>query len=112
MPDSEFVMTYPCFFVRDERGTPDVVQFDDLLCACLFTDANTVQTFYHNKHGRSDVWLKICVMKSAAELLHVLKEWQPQFREHGILSIAFDVSPGRRPMHIRYVDLMDDLQRH
>lgn len=108
--DSEFLMTYPCYFVRDKRGSPDVVQFEEKLYACLFTDTHTVQTFYQDKHGKSDVWLKICVMKSAADLLVVLKEWQPSFQRCGVFSIVFDFSPGKRPMHTSYASLIQALQ--
>lgn len=111
MSDSEFVMTYPCFFVVNEHGAPDIVQIDDALCVCLFTDSDTVQGFHQDKYGTTDAGPKVFVMKSPADLIHMLREWQTVFEHDGIRFVAFDVTPQKNPMYAPYVDLIAELEK-
>lgn len=38
MPNVDFEMTYPCYFLHNAAGNPEVVQVDGNTCLCLFTD--------------------------------------------------------------------------
>lgn len=106
MSDTDFVMTYPCFFLLNEHGAPDIVQIDDALCVCLFTDSDTVQGFFQDKYGKTDAGPKVLVMKSPADLVYMLKQWQAVFEHDGIHCVAFDVGPKKHPMYGRYEDLI------
>jgi hypothetical protein len=96
---SDFVMTYPAFFLLNEHDTPEIVDIDDNICLCLFTDVDLLQSFYREKHGKGDEHVQVIAAHSRAELLQILKEWQPIFATDGIRFVGFDVSPWRRPMY-------------
>lgn len=42
---SDFVVTYPAFFLLNDHDAPEIVEIDGKLCVCLFTDVDLVQTF-------------------------------------------------------------------
>lgn len=96
---SDFVMTYPAFFLLNEHDAPDLVEIDGRLCVCLFTDVDLVQTFYRDKYGKGHEHAQVIVAKSRTELLQIVKQWQPVFEHDAIRFVAFDVSPRRRPMY-------------
>jgi len=75
MPDSDFVMMNPAFFLVNEHEAPDIVEIDGQLCVCFFTDVDLVQTFYRDKYGKGHEHAQLIVMKSRPELLQTLKQW-------------------------------------
>ncbi|MCE9607908.1 MAG: hypothetical protein K8U03_23740 [Planctomycetia bacterium] len=96
---SDFVMTYPAFFLLNEHDAPELVEIDGKLCVCLFTDTDLVATFYRDMHDHGATQAHLIAAHSRVELLQILGQWRPVFESDGIRFVAFDVSPRRRPMY-------------
>jgi hypothetical protein len=113
MSDAEFVMTYPCYFPLTDEGNPVLVQIDDALCICLFTDRRLLEAFHREKHrGKDKRTVKMIAMKSATELLAFLRNSESEFAKEGCGFVAIDVSPGKPLMYCAYAELMAEIAKH
>lgn len=116
MSDSEFVMTYPCYFPLTKEGNPELVHIDDALCVCLFTDKTLVQAFHNQKHpddgtGKKRPAARVVAMKSRRELLEFLRHSQADFERAGCGFVAIDVGPGKPLMYCAYAELIAEIEK-
>ena len=94
MPDVEFEMTYPCFFIMRENGTPETVHSEGDHCICLFTDRDLGESFFRGTYGDEFVTKTVNVlgMANQNDLVEYLTRVQSQSE---IDHVAIDASPGK-----------------
>lgn len=111
MPEVDFVMTYPCYFLLTEAGNPEAVVIDGEQCLCLFTDSDLLEPFYKEKYRESIAprQVRTWTMSNRLELLSTLKDFQTQLAP-GVVHVAIDASPRKRTIYVRFNELIKDLE--
>jgi hypothetical protein len=111
MPEFDFVMTYPCYFLLTKHSNPETVIVDENLCLCLFTDIHLVEQFYHEKYGNDGFTLEIetCTIPDCATLTQILRECQSELAQQGCTSIAIDASRHRMVGYFSLDDFMGEV---
>src|SRR5689334_21843353 len=112
MPDVDFVMPYPCYFLLDKLSNPEFVIVGELRCLCLFTDKDLVERFYKEKYGANFATREIsaATMPTAAILIETMKKWQEQLALEGCMHVAIDPGGGKQVMYVTIVELLDHLE--
>ena len=113
MPDIDFVMTYPCYFLLTQAGNPEALLVDGNKCVCLFTDRDLVESFYKDKYGDDFVSRTIeaftCNCKDA--LLNTLREWEQQLAARGVSWLALDATPRKMVGTVRIHEFVEEIER-
>jgi len=113
MPDIDFVMTYPCYFLLTEGGNPESVTSEGDRCVCLFTDRDLVESFYKEKYGdnfRSRA-INVLTFESKEALINTLCAWEPQLSAQDVSCVAIDATPGRLVGRVLIRDFLDEIKR-
>jgi hypothetical protein len=92
MADTEFVLTYPCFFLLSQRGQFTTVLVEERRSVALFTDEGLVRRFcqLQAEHGPDSTSLDVikCIMEQG--LVGILIENETAWAQHQILHLAID----------------------
>lgn len=112
MPEVDFLMTYPCYFLLTEKENPESVVIDGERCICLFTDIHLVEPFYKDKHGDNFATRQIqtWTMTERIGLLKTLKDWQPELAPQNVTHVAIDATPGKQTSYVTIAELIEDLE--
>ena len=110
MPDIDFVMTYPCFFLLNENGNPESVIIDGLYCLCLFTDFDLVESFYKSKYGNHFVTKEIDALRcdDRGKLVSFLREEKSNLAEQNVQHLAIDTTPGKMTMCVDIQEFINE----
>lgn len=113
MPEVDFVMTYPCYFLHNASGNPEVVTIDGNACLCLFTDQDLVERFYKHHYGTNYVTRTIETSRvdTQPNLIALLKAWKAEYGEQGCRHIAIDATPNRQVGYVEFGELIAELVR-
>ncbi len=113
MPDVDFAMSYPCFFLLTERGNPESVISDGDHCICLFTDRDNGEKFYKGHYGDNFVTrtVEVIEMPNRLRLLARLRELEPQLAVQNVCHVAIDPTPGKFIARVTFAELMGHLDK-
>ena len=97
MPNVEFAMTYPCYFLLTGSGNPESIISEGDRCLCLFTDRDLAESFYKEKYGDNfaSPAVDVIAFHSAEALVNTLENWTSQLNAQGVRHLAIDATPGR-----------------
>jgi hypothetical protein len=113
-----FLRTYPCYFVVNAEGWPDVIRIGDEKAICLFTDLDVAEAYCKAKRnawrdqGESDVRdFNIIGFEYAEVLLATLHKNATKYTEHGVHHVAIDPTPGKRSVRLALDEFLADLEQ-
>ena len=97
MPDVDFAMAYPCYFLLTETGNPEHVTSDGNRVNCILTDRDLAESFYKDKYGDNFTSRAINVDRcdSKEALINTLRDWEPQLADQHVFYLAVNATPGR-----------------
>ena len=95
MPEIDFAMTYPCYFLLKQNGEPDWIVSESGCCICLFTDWHLAETFYKDRYGVDLATRPTAVMifENQKNLTTTLAQSERQLAETGLRHLAIDATP-------------------
>jgi hypothetical protein len=113
MPDVDFAMTYPCYFLLTGAGNPESVTFEGDRCICMFTDRDLVESFYKGTYGDNftsrTIEVLTCDCKEA--LINTLCSWKPQLTAQDVFYLAIDATPGRLVGRVLIREFVHEIER-
>lgn len=113
MPDIDFVMTYPCYFLLTAEGNLTTIIIDSNTCLCLFTDNDILKTFYREKFGSSTEDREISVVECLGYdgLIETLKEHEAELALHNVFHLAIDPTLGKMVGYVLIREFIEQLVR-
>jgi len=86
---------YPCFFLLNENGNPEIAEIDGKLALCVFTDQDTIDAFYKQKYGVEFETraVKLHRFSNRSQLVGMLTEAERRLARQRCLHLAFDPVP-------------------
>jgi hypothetical protein len=95
--ETQFAITYPCFFVVSPDGASELVEIDGIICLSLFIHPKQAMQFCRDKYGADcDAnTVKVWELTSQEALLRFLRQLQPQLVDQDCRHLAIDVQPNQ-----------------
>jgi hypothetical protein len=112
MPDIDFAMSYPCYFLeRDDGGLEDVL-IDGKHCLCLFTDDDILKSFYKAKHGVSPLDRTITTIECQDydQLMACLDGFEEDFAKPNCNFLAIDPTAGKMAGYVEIGEFKRELK--
>jgi hypothetical protein len=116
MPEDEFKLTYPCYFLYGTDGESLICNpIANHQCLCLFTSPETVQRFQQAKnlymHGPEhvDLQVPVYVIEDYEMLIGGLKHSEADLAKSGIRHISIDPVPGQPTMYVEIREFISEL---
>lgn len=112
MPDVDFVMTFPCYFLQTERGNIESVVVNGDTCICLFTDSDILETWYQEKYSANFIPRTADVVKilNIGELRGTLEEIHPQLVAQDVYHLVIDPTPGKLVGQVTIREFLDHVR--
>jgi len=111
LPDVDFAMPYPCYFLMTKKRKIEQLVSEGEKCICLFTDHDTLECWYQEKYGANFTTRTVEVVECVAreQLICLLKGIRPQMVANEIEHIAIDPTPGKLVGRVTIDELLNHL---
>jgi|SRR5579863_807785 len=113
MPEVDFVMSYPCYFLLTANGNPETIMVGSDRCVCLFTDRHDVELFYKDKYGDNFAHREIEVMAFTGKqgLIETLQGMQDDLLANNMRHISVDFCPGKQIGYVEIDEFVRELEK-